>query len=143
MKTRAQSPGGEFPVEDLLARLEHFLVENEQVVPRAGAVLAAGDMAGFARVVHQSQAAAEELLGNQVPKRGALAADAREVGALGGLGLRRRFRRQRVGPGRRGRGRRGEFLREWRLAYERAHPEAAARAVFFETSPGPAALRIG
>ena len=34
------------------------------------------------------------------------------------------------------------FMREWRLAYGRACPDAAARAVFFETSPGPAAFRL-
>jgi len=35
-----------------------------------------------------------------------------------------------------------DFRREWRRAYELAHPAAAARAVFFETTPGPAVFRL-
>jgi galactokinase len=34
------------------------------------------------------------------------------------------------------------FTRAWRAAFGHAHPEAAARAVFFETAPGPAAFRL-
>jgi galactokinase len=107
-----QSPGNEFPADDLLVRLEHFRVENEQVVPQAGDALAAGDLTGFARAVDRSQAAAERLLGNQVPETIALAAQARQAGALTAS------------------------------AFGAAFPALAPRAKFFLTGAGPAACRI-
>jgi galactokinase len=135
-----QSQGGEFSANDLLTRLEHFLVENDQVVPRAGDALGAGDLAGFARAVDRSQEAAEELLGNQVPETVALAAEARAAGALTASAF---------GAGFGGSvwalvemGRSGRFLDAWTQAYRVRFPEHAARSKFFLTGAGPAACRI-
>ncbi len=135
-----QSTGGEFSANDLLVRLEHFLVENELVVPQAGDALAAGDLLGFARAVDRSQAAATELLGNQVAETIALAAQARLAGALTASAF---------GAGFGGsvwalvdRGRAAKILDRWSAAYRAEFPAHASRAKFFLTGAGPAACRI-
>jgi galactokinase len=136
-----QSPGNEFSADDLLVRLEHFLVENEQVVPQAGDALAAGDLAGFARAVDRSQAAAETLLGNQVPETIALAAQARQAGALTASAFGAGFGGSvwALVESRRA----DAMLERWSAAYRAAFPAHAARAQFFLTGAGPAACRIG
>src|SRR5205814_400247 len=65
----------------VVRRLDHFLLENETLVPAAAKALAKGDVAGFGRAADESQRAADELLGNQVPETIALARDARRLGA--------------------------------------------------------------
>ena len=67
----------EFTSSDLLSRFEHFVIENEQVIPAAGAALDGGDLEAFGRWVDRSQHAAETLLGNQIPETVHLAASAR------------------------------------------------------------------
>jgi galactokinase len=135
-----QSHGEEFSAQDLVVRLEHFLVENDQVVPRAGDALAKGDLAGFGRAVERSQAATEELLGNQVPETVALAAEARSAGAVAASAFGAGFggsvwalvQTERA----------ADFLSTWSDAYRRRFPEHASRAKFFLTGAGPAACRI-
>ncbi len=61
----ASSP---FSPEALGARLEHFIVEDRQVLPAAVEALSAGRLAEFGALVDRSQEAAETLLGNQVPE---------------------------------------------------------------------------
>ena len=133
-------PAGEFPRADLMARLEHFLVENDQVVCGAGDALVRGELEAFARWVERSQQAAEELLGNQVPQTVALAAEARKAGALCASGF---------GAGFGGsvwalvdQARADEFLAVWAEAYRKRFPEQSEEAKFFLTGAGPAACRI-
>ncbi|MGD8214652.1 galactokinase family protein [Aestuariimicrobium sp. Y1814] len=69
--------------EDYLRRrLEHFVAESEQIIPRAVEALGAGDLAGFGEAVDQSQHRASALLGNQVPQTEFLAQQARTLGAV-------------------------------------------------------------
>jgi len=134
------SRDGEFPADDLLTRLEHFLVENDQVVPRAGDALLAGDLESFGRVVDRSQEAAEELLGNQVPETVALAGEARKAGAVAASAFGAGFGgsvwalvESRGGE---------QFLAAWAEAYRKRFAEHSPRAKFFLTGAGPAACRI-
>src|SRR4029079_1916668 len=67
--------------DGLLGRVEQFAREAA-IVRNAGDALARGDLDRLGRLVDESQAGAERLLGNQVPETIALARAARELGAL-------------------------------------------------------------
>jgi galactokinase len=124
----------------LLARFNQFFEETEEIVPAAAERLAAADYDGFGAIVDRSQALAEQLLGNQVPQTIDLARTARALGALaasafgGGFGgsVWALVRAADVDA----------FIEKWSSAYRSAHPEAAARAVFFSTTAGPAAREL-
>lgn len=131
---------GDFTRDDLAARLEHFLTENERVVPKAGDALEQADLLEFGRLVDQSQQAAEELLGNQIPQTAALARAARKCGAAAASAFGAGFggsvwamveTDQIEG-----------FLDDWNRRYQSEFPEEAGRASFFQTEAGPAAMRI-
>jgi len=125
----------------LLRRLDHFVVENEEVLPAAGEALARGDLGDFGALVDRSQRAAEDLLGNQVPETSHLAAAARSLGAVAASAFGAGF----------GGGvwalvemaRAAEFLAAWAGSYRNRFPEHADRCDFFLTAAGPAALQIG
>ncbi len=124
----------------LAERLEHFLIENGQVLPSADRALRHGDVAEFGRVVDLSQEAAERLLGNQVPETIYLAASARKHGAVAASAF--------------GAGFGGstwamvasdeieKFLAAWSEDYHRAFPARRDTSLFFETVAGPAAFRL-
>lgn len=130
----------EAPAADLLARLEHFITENEQILPAAGDALAEGDLARFGQLVDRSQLAAEQLLGNQVPETVHLALSARAAGAVAASSF--------------GAGFGGSvwaliemssaqaFLDEWSDAYRQHFPEHGPAAAFFITAAGPAAFGL-
>jgi galactokinase len=136
---RAQ-PQGEFTADDLLARLEHFFTENEQIIPSATNALDHGDLELFGTLVDQSQRAAEDLLGNQLPETSYLATSARCRGAVAASAF--------------GAGFGGSvwamvesalvqsFLASWGGDYRDQFPEHAATATFFATIAGPAAFRV-
>lgn len=133
-------PAGEFSPGDLLTRLEHFRVENDEVVPGAGDALSRGDLGRFADWVERSQQAAEDLLGNQVAQTAALAADARGAGAVCASAFGAGFGgsvwalvETAVAE---------RFLDRWADGYRRRFPENAARAEFFATGAGPSACRV-
>lgn len=126
--------------DELLARLEHFLVENQHLVPAAGDALARGDLDAFADLVDRSQHAAENLLGNQVPETSYLAASARRLGALAASAFGAGFggsvwalvEKTRVGP----------FLARWGEDYRRRYPQRVTGAAFFVAGAGPAAFQL-
>lgn len=136
---RAAGPGP-FEPAALAARLEHFLIENQQVMPAAGDALLRGDMEAFGRWVDRSQHAAEDLLGNQVPETVCLARTAREQGAAAasafgagfGGGVWALVRADQAEA----------FLTAWARAYRQEFPQHAQAATFFLTAAGPAAFRI-
>ena len=66
----------------LRQRVEHFRCESTILVPTAAAALATGNIPDFAAAVAQSQALAEQILGNQVPETIALVALTKEHGGL-------------------------------------------------------------
>ncbi len=134
------SSSGAFAPPALSARFEHFLTENEEIVPAAGDALADGDIAAFGRLVDASQHAAEELLGNQVPQTVYLATSARQHGAVAASAF---------GAGFGGSvwaivetGRADSFLAAWSEAYRGKFPENSPAGNFFLTGAGPAAFRI-
>jgi galactokinase len=130
----------DFDAELLRARLDQFVTESEQVIPRAGDALAAGDLATFGAEVDRSQQGAERLLGNQVAETVFLAASARRLGAAAASAFGAGFggsvwamvERARIDA----------FLTEWKAAYEREFPGRAAAAELFATAAGPAAFRV-
>jgi len=122
-------------------RLAHFLLENETIVPAAAKALAEGDVAAFGRASDESQRAADELLGNQVPETIALALLARRLGAAAASGF--------------GAGFGGavwalvaeeesqQFLARWRTEYRASvEPPTRTRSTFFVTPAGPPASGI-
>jgi galactokinase len=136
----AASGDEEFGADLLRKRFDQFVLESRTIVPGAGDALRDGDLGRFGALVDRSQQAVEEWLGNQVPETVCLAREARRLGAAAASAF---------GAGFGGsvwamvaEGHSEHFRREWRRAYEHAHPAAAARAVFFETAPGPAAFRL-
>ncbi len=124
----------------LAARVEQFLIENEEIVPAAGDALAAGDLAEFGRLVDRSQQAAERGLGNQISETVFLAATARRLGAVAASAFGAGFggsvwamiQREQA----------EQFLAAWSEGYRRQYPEPAARSEFFLTDAGPAARTI-
>jgi len=130
----------EFAPSDLLARFEHFLVENEQVIPAAGAALDCSDLETFGIWVDRSQHAAEKLLGNQIPETVHLAASARELGAVAASAF--------------GAGFGGsvwalvasdcadDFLAAWQRRYAERFPAHRQEATFFATAAGPGLCRL-
>jgi galactokinase len=77
----ARQAHSEFPADELLRRLAHFVAEDGRVLP-AMAAFAAADYAQLSELARASQADAESLLGNQVIETSALAALAYEAGAF-------------------------------------------------------------
>ncbi|MFZ0819230.1 MAG: galactokinase family protein, partial [Candidatus Acidiferrales bacterium] len=70
-----------FSAKTLLDRYDQFAQESEIFVPAASDAFACKDWRALGRLMDRSQAAAEKLLGNQVPESVALARMARESGA--------------------------------------------------------------
>jgi len=131
---------GEFDRTALAARLEHFMIESGQIVPKAGDALAGGDLRAFGRLVDRSQQAAEKLLGNQVPETVFLAASARRLGAAAASAF---------GAGFGGSvwalietAKADDFLAAWADQYRSEFPQHASLARFFITGAGPAAFRV-
>jgi galactokinase len=91
-------------------------------------------------LVDRSQRGAEEWLGNQVPETVMLARSAREEGALAASAFGAGFGGS-VWALTRADGA-GAFSRRWQARYCAAFPGRAARAQFFETRPGPPAVRL-
>jgi galactokinase len=126
-----------WPADAVIARLEHFLVEDREVLPAALEALIDGRLGEFGLLVDRSQRAAEELLGNQVPETVTLARLARELGAHAASSF---------GAGFGGSvwamvdaSRTDAFRDDWLAAYAERHPAAAQRSEAFVTRPGPGA----
>jgi galactokinase len=130
----------EFEPAALSARLEHFVLESGEIIPKAGRALIEGDLRRFGRLVDRSQQAAERLLGNQVPETVYLAAAAQENGAIAASAFGAGFggsvwamvETAKAEP----------FLTAWADAYRRKFPQNAEASSFFTTAAGPAAFRV-
>jgi galactokinase len=136
----AASGDTEFGADLLRKRFDQFVLESRTIVPGAVDALRDRDLGRFGALVDRSQRAVEEWLGNQVPETVCLAREARRLGAVAASAFGAGFGGSvwALVPERDA----AAFIREWRLAYEGVYPAAATRAVFFETSPGPSALRL-
>jgi galactokinase len=126
--------------EALRRRLEHFLLENEEIIPQAAQALRAGDFTRFGQLVDRSQWGAEHLLGNQVPETIFLAHSARQVGAAAASAFGAGFGGAvwALVP----KDKAQEFLEHWAAEYRRAFPQRAQAAQFLLSRPGPAAFLL-
>jgi galactokinase len=136
----ATSVDQEFPADVLRNRFEQFRTESQDIIPAAGDALAAGDLVRFGLLIDRSQDAAERWLGNQIAETITLARRARECGAVAASAFGAGFGgsvwalvAEDEAP---------RFSDRWSAAYRATHPEAASRATFFETHPGPSARQI-
>jgi galactokinase len=129
-----------FPVEQLLARFEQFQRESGHIIPAAGDCLLRRDLEGLGRLVDESQALTERLLGNQVPETVYLACSARRLGAPAASAFGAGFGgsvwalvpRQQA----------DRFLSDWGAAYRRQFPALAQAARFLLTRAGPPLVRL-
>ena len=136
----AEVRDGPFTAVDLATRLEHFVCENEEIVGPAGDALARGDLERFGQLVDRSQALATDLLQNQLPQTDALAALAREAGAVAASAFGAGFGgsvwalvQKKVAV---------DFLSDWTVAYGAAFDAERDRADFFLSQAGPAAFAL-
>ncbi|MDQ6886047.1 MAG: galactokinase [Gemmatimonadota bacterium] len=124
----------------LPARLEQFITESGELVPSAADALEAGDLRQLGVIVDRSQAAAEALLGNQLPETSYLARSARELGAVAasafGAGYGGSVWALVVSDGRE------EFISRWERGYAHRFPERAQGAEMFTTAAGPPSMRL-
>ncbi|MEE8451047.1 MAG: galactokinase family protein [Thermoguttaceae bacterium] len=136
----AEADDVEFSASALTARLEHFVVENEELIPACDAALRQGDLHRFGQLVDRSQQAAERLLGNQIPETSFLAASAREHHALAASAFGAGFGGsvwalvETAGA--------DTLLDRWADAYRRQFPQHASASSFFLSGAGPAVLRV-
>jgi len=135
---RAQVEG--FTPRELLDRFEQFQNESEIIVPAATEALRRGDLALLGELVDRSQRGAEQLLGNQIPETIALAASARELGAVAASAFGAGFGGSvwallpsvRAEP----------FLESWQRQYLAHFPQHREAGCFFVTRAGPPAKRL-
>ena len=139
--TRSGPGAGLQPCEqDLRARFDQFVEETFVIIPKVADLLAAGRVEEISELVERSQRGAERGLRNQVPETVFLADAARELGAVAASAFGAGFGgsvwalvdEERLDT----------FCDDWPDVYERAFPQHAARAQFFTTAAGPAALRL-
>ena len=135
LRTALSQAGGGTESAWLLNRFEQFRLESEVIIPQASNALARRDMSDFGRLADESQAAAEQLLGNQVPETIWLAQHARSLGA---------FAASAFGAGFGGsvwalvpRSEAAQFANRWRKAYEHSSHPAARQSQFFVSAAGP------
>jgi len=130
----------EFEPAALLARLEHFMIESGEIIPKAGRALIEGNLPRFGRLVDRSQKNAERLLGNQVPETVYLAAAARQNGAVAASAFGAGFGGSVWAMVEAATA--DSFLASWADAYRREFPQNAGVSTFFLTGAGPAAFRV-
>ncbi|HEY6928679.1 MAG TPA: galactokinase family protein [Thermoanaerobaculia bacterium] len=130
----------DFSAADLRDRFGQFFAECVEIIPAAVDALEKNDYAKFGRLVDRSQSLAEELLRNQVPETIALARDALSGGAAAASAFGGGFGGSvwALVPSSESLA----FLARWRRDYFGRFPHRESAASFFETRPGPAALRL-
>jgi galactokinase len=124
----------------LVGRLDQFLEESLEIVPRAGDLLAKGEVVLAGPLVDRSQELAEKFLENQIPETVTLARSARQLGAAaasafgGGFGgsvwaLVKTDSAE-------------SFRKRWAERYAAEFPHPTQRSRFFTTRPGPAVVEL-
>ncbi|OKL50670.1 galactokinase [Boudabousia marimammalium] len=124
----------------LRKRFEQFLIESDQLVVQAADALLAGDLEDFGRVVDLSQHWTDVGLQNQVDETRALAALAREEGAVAASAFGAGFGGSvwALVPTTEAE----EFAGRWLEKYIAQFPEVAGRAHTVITRPGSRATRL-
>lgn len=134
------APVDGFDAPTLLRRVEHFLLESEDLVPSAGDALARGDRDSFCRLVDRSQELGAQLLGNQVRETLSLARAARDLGAAASSSFGKGFggsvwalvQTETA----------ADFLAAWRGRYAAEFPDRREDAAFFVSGAGAGAGEI-
>lgn len=134
----AEHPVPGFTSDAARARARQFCLESLDIVPGATAALARRDFDALGALVDRSQRAAEQWLGNQVPETVFLARCARENGAVAASAFGAGFGGSAWALVRECDA--AAFTAAWQSRYQHAFPDAAARATFLTTVPGPAAF---
>ena len=116
--------------DELVGRVEQF--DREAALVRSAAdALARTDLEGLGRIVDESQAGAEQLLGNQVPETITLAREARELGAVAASAFGAGFGGSVYALLRASEAE--DFSRRWAERYLAAFPARREHATFFVT----------
>lgn len=130
----------DFSAGDLQDRFDQFFAECVEIIPPAVDALERENYAEFGRLAGRSQSLAERLLRNQVPETIALARAAGSCGAVAASAFGGGFGGSvwalvstSESPA---------FLARWRRDYVGRFPHRESSAAFFETRPGPAAVRL-
>jgi galactokinase len=124
----------------LLHRFDQFLLESETIIPQAAEALAHADLATFGKLVNDSQAAAENLLGNQVSETIWLTHQARALGAHAASAFGAGFGGSVWALVRRDGAE--DFSRRWQHAYKNSEHSATRKSQFFVTPAGPPLLEV-
>jgi len=135
-----KAQGGEFSANDLTRRFDHFAIENEEILPKAGDALAVGDVNGFGGWANKSQAQGAGLLKNQIPETEALAQMAVALGACGASAFGAGFggsvwalvERSSVDA----------FLSSWKDVYMQKFPQHQRLSQFFYTDASTGAFEV-
>ncbi len=122
-------------------RVEQFLDETYQIVPKACDALADADLTTFGELTDRSQHGAETKLGNQVPQTVFLAKSARELGAIAASAFGAGFGGSVWALASEDHAE--KLIADWSDAYQKVFPEQAKEAVFITTHPGPPAMCVG
>jgi galactokinase len=133
----SESATDEFSASAMANRLEQFLLESFDLVPRAAHAFASGDLREIGMIAERSQRASEEWLGNQIPETIALARIARELGARGASAFGAGFGGSvwAIVPAEET----TAFEEAWARRYAEEFPEPAQQSVFFASPAGPGA----
>jgi len=136
----AKSENGKFHAQDLTRRFDHFVKENEEILPNAGDALAEGDVVEFGKWANQSQETGLTLLKNQIPETECLANIAVELGALGASAFGAGFggsvwalvHKEDM----------ASFLANWQRSYLEKFPQHHSLSQFFEVDASPGAFEL-
>jgi len=129
-----------FSPKILIDRLEQFLEESLEIIPRVGDLLASREIVLAGPLVDRSQELAETVLENQIPETVTLARSARQLGAAaasafgGGFGgsVWALVKTDAAEP----------FRKRWAERYAAEFPHPTQRSRFFTTRPGPAVVEL-
>jgi galactokinase len=126
--------------DELRERLEQFVRESGELIPRSGDALLRGDLEALSALIDRSQEGAERLLKNQIDETVWLVRDARKTGAVAasafGAGFGGAVWALVPSAGA------NSFRSKWSERYAARFPSAAEKASFFVTRAGPAAANI-
>lgn len=122
-----------FTTAEVLARVDHFYMENFEIIPIVSERLAAGELNKLGELIDASQKSAEVLLGNQIDETSFLQRSAREIGAMAasafGAGFGGSVYALVETDGAQA------FLSEWRRVYLEHFQQHARTSKFFVTRP--------
>jgi galactokinase len=120
--------------EALIARLDQFAAECQDIIPAVGDLLERGEVSGLGELVDRSQQGAERGLANQVPETVHLQRSARRLGAVAASAFGAGFGGSvwALAPEERA----AEFAASWEEDYLVTFPEQRGRAQFIRTAAG-------